>query len=144
LKISINWLAHQFDQCVKDAFTFEPHRLDDRPQGSVGFRPPFRAICIDMCEIYANAVEESLPGAPLIVDRFHVAKAYRGCADKLRIEEQHYLKQILEEGEYSALKGVMWPFRVKPENLKEEEKKQLELLFECSPELKNPTSCVKP
>ena len=43
---------------------------------------------------------------------------------------------MLEEDEYSALKGVMWPFRAKPENLKEEEKKQLELLFECSPELK--------
>jgi hypothetical protein len=61
-----------------------------------------------------------------------VAKAYRGCADKLRIEEQRYLKQILQEDEYSALKGVMWPFRAKPENLKEEEKEQLGLLFECS------------
>jgi len=99
-------------------------------------RVTITAVCIDMCESYANAVEESLPGAPLIVDRFHVAKAYRGCADKLRIEEQRNLKQILEEDEYSALKGVMWPFRAKPENLKEEEKKQLELLFECSPELK--------
>jgi hypothetical protein len=29
---------------------------------------------------------------------------------------------MLEEDEYSALKGVMWPFRAKPENLKEEEK----------------------
>ncbi len=94
------------------------------------------AACIDMCESYANAVEETLPGVPLVVDRFHVAKAYRGCADKLRIDEQRYLKQILEEDEYSALKGVMWPFRAKPENLTEEQKKQLELLFECSPGLK--------
>jgi len=94
------------------------------------------AVCIDLGERFAHAVKESLPGAPLNVARFHVAKADRGCADQLRIEEQRDLKQMLEEDEDSALKGVMWPFRARPENLKEEEKKQLELLFECSPELK--------
>lgn len=99
-------------------------------------RATITAACIDMYDGYANAVEEVLPGVPLVVDRFHVAKAYRGCADKLRIEEQRDLKQTLEEDEYSVLKGVMWPFRARPENLKEEQKKQLELLFECSPELK--------
>jgi len=99
-------------------------------------RATITAVCIDMYDGYANAVEEVTPGAPLVVDRFHVAKAYRGCADKLRIREQRALKQILEEDAYSALKGVMWPFRAKPENLKEEQKEQLELLFECSPELK--------
>jgi len=70
------------------------------------------------------------------VDRFHVAKACRGCADKLRKEELRGLKNSLEEDEYGVLKGVMWPFRAKPENLKDEQKQQLDLFFECAPELK--------
>ncbi|MGE0887421.1 MAG: TIR domain-containing protein, partial [Blastocatellales bacterium] len=33
LEIPINWLTHQFDQCGKDVFTFEPRCRDDRLQG---------------------------------------------------------------------------------------------------------------
>jgi len=102
-----------------------------------GLRRTITEICIDMYDGYANAAEEELPGVPLVVDRFHVAKAYRGCADKLRKEELRGLKQSLEEDEYGVLKGVMWPFRAKPENLKDEQKQQLDLFFECAPELKN-------
>jgi transposase len=56
-----------------------------------------------MYEGYANAAEEELPGAPQVVDRFHVAKAYRGCADKLRKEELRVLKNSLKDDEYGAL-----------------------------------------
>lgn len=93
-------------------------------------------VCIDMYDGYARAVEEVLPGVPLVVDRFHVAKAYRACADQLRKTELRELKQSLAKEEYEALTGVMWPFRRPREKLKVEEKQQLELLFECAPELK--------
>jgi transposase len=99
-------------------------------------RETIAEVCIDMYEGYANAVKEVLPGVPLVVDRFHVAKAYRECADKLRKREMRELKECLGEDEYAGLKGVMWGFRRSPQSLKEEQKAQLELLFECAPELK--------
>ena len=41
-------------------------------------------VCTDMYEGYTNAVKRRLPQARIVIDRFHVAKAYRECADKLR------------------------------------------------------------
>jgi hypothetical protein len=38
---------------------------------------------------------ETLPGVAVIVDRFHVAKNYRGCADKARKQVMKVLKETL-------------------------------------------------
>jgi len=99
-------------------------------------RAMVREACIDMCEGYASAVKKSLPQAQIAADRFHVAKNYRDCADQLRIEVQSELKASLTKEEYEALKGTMWLFRRNPEDLDQEERRQLALLFECAPDLK--------
>ena len=99
-------------------------------------RRQVREVCTDMYEGYTSAVREVLPQARIVVDRFHVAKAYRDCADDLRKEVQRDLKAELSETEYEALKGTMWLFRRAPQELEEEEKQRLELLFECAPDLK--------
>ena len=91
-----------------------------------------RKICVDMYEGYANAVRQELPQARIVVDRFHVAKAYRQGADKLRVKVQRELKSGLKPDEYEALKGAMWLFRRDPDELSEEERRRLELLFECA------------
>lgn len=93
-------------------------------------------VCTDMYEGYVKAVKEVLGTAMVVVDRFHVAKNYRECADKLRKQEMRRLKEELSEEEYKELKGAMWVFRKKPEELEPEEKEVLERLFEYSPELK--------
>jgi transposase len=54
-------------------------------------RETITEVCIDMHEGYANGVKEVLPGVPLVVDRFHMAKAYRECADNLRKSEMREL-----------------------------------------------------
>jgi transposase len=101
---------------------------------------PLRAtvgeVCIDMYEGYASAVKKALPQARIIADRLHVAKSYRDCADKLRVEVQRSLKASLQKEEYEALKGTMWLFRSDPDELDEEERQRLALLFECAPDLK--------
>lgn len=99
-------------------------------------RPTVREVCTDMYEGYTGAVEEVLPQASIVVDRFHVAKAYRECADQLRKEVQRELKAELSETEYEALKGTMWLFRRDPQDLEKEESERLGLLFECAPDLK--------
>ncbi|MCI0661623.1 MAG: ISL3 family transposase [Acidobacteria bacterium] len=99
-------------------------------------RATIREVCTDMYEGYTNAVKEVLPQAKIVVDRFHVAEAYRDCADQLRKQVQRELKAELSEEEYEGLKGTMWLFRRDPQELSKEDRKRLALLFECAPDLK--------
>jgi transposase len=93
-------------------------------------------VCTDMWSAYLNAVKEVLGQAVLVVDRYHVAKNYRDCADKLRKQELKRLKAELLEPQYKSLKGVMWPFRKNKADLSEPEVELLARLFSYSPALK--------
>jgi transposase len=93
-------------------------------------------VCVDMYEGYSNAVYEALPEVAVIVDRFHVAKNYRGCADKARKQEMQRLKKVLSDEKYAELKGVMWVFRKRWPDVSEEQRVMLLLLFSYSPVLK--------
>jgi len=100
-------------------------------------RRKVKAICSDMYEGFINAAKEVFSKkVRIVVDRFHVAKLYRGCVDKLRVKELKRLKKQLSEPEYKQLKGVMWILRKREEDLTLEDKKTLELLFQYSPALK--------
>jgi transposase len=100
-------------------------------------RRKVKAVCTDMYEGFINAAKEVFSKkVKIVVDRFHVAKLYRGSVDKLRVKELKRLKKELPEQEYKKLKGVMWILRKKEEDLTVEDKETLELLFNYSPELK--------
>lgn len=99
-------------------------------------RASVQRVCTDMYEGFTNAVKEELPHAQVVVDRFHVAKAYRACADQLRKSELRELKQDLPEDEYKLLKGTMWPFRRNAADLDAEQAEVVDLLLECAPELR--------
>lgn len=92
-----------------------------------------KEVCSDLYEGFINAVEEVLPQAKVVADRFHVAKLYRAAVDELRKIELKELKQILQKEEYSGLKGVLWMLRKNAGNLEPEEKEILDLLFDASP-----------
>jgi transposase len=93
-------------------------------------------VCTDMWPAYVNAVKEVLAQAVVVVDRYHVAKKYRDCADTLRKQELKRLKAELPEAEYQSLKGVMWPFRKNKADLGQNEAELLDRLFSYSPSLK--------
>jgi len=93
-------------------------------------------VCVDMYEGYSNAVYETLPGVAVVVDRFHVAKNYRSCADKARKKEMKMLKETLSAEKYAELKGVMWLFRKSWMALTEEQQAILLMLFSYVPILK--------
>ncbi len=94
------------------------------------------AVCSDMYEGVMNAAKEVFGKGVVIIDRFHVAKLYRGAVDTLRKQEMKRLKQVLSEAEYKPLKGVMWMLRKNPETLTDDERRTLDLLFQHSPSLK--------
>ena len=102
----------------------------------VGLRATLTDVCPDMDEGYVNAVKEEIQQARVVVDRFHVAKAYRASAEALRKAVLHELKDELTKDEYQFLKGTMWPFRRAPKDLTPEEKARLALLLEAAPDLR--------
>ena len=83
-----------------------------------------------------RAGEEEVPGAEVVVDRFHVAKGYRACADQRRNKELQRLKKALPKTEYDDLKGLMGTFRKNATELDDGERQRLEQLLARVPELK--------
>ncbi len=93
-------------------------------------------VCTDMHEGFVRAIEEELPRAKVIVDRFHVARSYRDCAEEARKQEMRRLKKEVSEQEYAEeFSGVMWPFRKNPKDLEPEERELLDRVFARAPEL---------
>src|SRR3990170_4150166 len=93
-------------------------------------------VCCDMYEGFAEAVREELHQVRLVIDRFHVARAYRDGLDDLRKHELKRLKEELPTTDYQQLKGNLWAVRKKPADLTAEERRILRLLFRYSPKLK--------
>ncbi len=95
-----------------------------------------RAICTDMCDGYINAAKSIFKKKMIIVvDRYHVAKLYRGELDKYRQKILKQLKRELPTHEYEKLKGAMHILRRNNECLTKKEKVILDNLFSHAPEL---------
>ncbi len=105
-------------------------------------RRTMETACVDMWEGYSNAVKEFAAAHPevsidVVADRYHVAKNYRECVDKVRKQERRRLKKELSEEEYDEIvKGMMWIIRKNNRDLTDDERKKLRRLFEHSPALK--------
>jgi transposase len=91
--------------------------------------------CTDMYEGFVNAITEEIPWAEVVIDRFHVARAYRDCADAVRKGERKRLKRALPKATYAEIQGAMWPFRKRPEALEPHERERLERLFTYAPKI---------
>jgi transposase len=89
----------------------------------------------DIYEGFVRAIEAEVPWAEIVIDRFHVAWAYRDCADTVRKTEPQRLKSALPPAEYAEIKGAMWPFRQRPAALEPQEWALLERVFTRSPKL---------
>jgi transposase len=98
-------------------------------------RRTIERACTDMYEGFVSALEEEVPWVEIIIDRFHVARAYRDCADTVRMTELKRLKRALPKAEYAELQGAMWPFRKRPVELKPQEWELLERVFTYSPKV---------
>jgi len=104
-------------------------------------RPTLASVCTDMWEGYINAAREFEAAhddvtIQVVVDRFHVAQAYRQAVDKLRKQVQRQLKQDLSAEAYAELKGVHIVLRQNNADLRDEQRQQLRRLFAYAPDLK--------
>jgi len=104
--------------------------------------PTMETACTDMWEGYTNAIKEFAAAhlevsIDVVVDRYHVAKNYRECVDKVRKRERRRLEKTLPETEYEEfVKDMMWILRKNNRDLAADERKKLRRLFEYSPKLK--------
>ena len=95
------------------------------------------AICCDMYEGYVNAAKDVFcKDAPIIIDRFHVAKLYRESLIAVRKIELRKLRRDLSSAQYSELKHAISILVNKNELYSKKDKEHLELLFKHSPTLK--------
>ena len=79
-----------------------------------------------MWEGYVSAVQEALPHATIVIDRFHVARHYRDSVDQLRKQEVRRLRATLPDELQDDLKHILWPSRKRPTDLNDEERAQRE------------------
>lgn len=95
------------------------------------------SVCSDMYDGFINSVKEVFgTKVKIVIDRFHVAKNYRGAIETLRKKEMKRLKSDLSEDKYKELKNVMWILRKQYSDLSDEERETLKLLFTYSPLIK--------
>jgi transposase len=90
-------------------------------------------VCTDIWEGYITAVQEALPDATIVLDRFHVARHYRNAVDELRKQELRRLRKELPKAAQDDLKHTLWPFRKREADLDAEEQARLSGLFAQSP-----------
>jgi len=98
-------------------------------------RATIQSVCSDLYEGYLQAAQEVLPTVRRVIDRFHVAKLYRAAADDLRKAELRRLKASLPPEQYKTLKGSLWAFRLPWADLRAEQRRLLQHLFDLAPAL---------
>jgi len=100
-------------------------------------RKTISAVCCDLYDGYMNAAKEVFGDTiPVVADRYHVAKLYRGCLVSLRKKELMRLRQSLPAEEYQSLKIAIAILVKQKDCYSKQEKKTLEKLFRYSPALK--------
>ncbi len=92
--------------------------------------------CTDMWEGYPTAVEDVLPAATIVIDRFPVARPYRDAVDGVRKQAVRRLKHDRPTPAADDLKHTLWPFRKRSADLDAAAQARLETLLASSPALR--------
>jgi transposase len=119
--------------------------LPDRLKASVAawlltipaaIRKRITTVCTDIWDGYITAVQDVLPDARIVIDRFHVARHYRDGVDELRKQEVKRLKKELPKQSHDDLKRTLWLFRKRASDLDSAEQERLDALLAHSPALR--------
>jgi transposase len=83
------------------------------------------SVTIDMSKAYISAVQEMVPHADLIFDRFHVQRLVQNALDETRRDE---VRDAVTKREKKALKNTRWTLLKSPWNLTDSDVQTLEEL----------------
>jgi transposase len=99
-------------------------------------RATIQEVCTDLHEAFILAVQEVLPQAELVADRFHVAKLAGAACSRVRKTERKELKASLPPDEQHLFQGVLWLLRKHRTAWTKEERIIVEEIFRCAPALR--------
>jgi transposase len=86
------------------------------------FRQRVEFVCSDLWQAYLRVVQEELPEALHVLDRFHIRKAFSDALDKTRRQEAARLRK---EGKEPVLAKSRWCFLKKRRNLTGKQRSRL-------------------
>ena len=84
-----------------------------------------RTVAMDLCSPYRSSVEEKIPKATLVFDKFHLMRLLHEQVDEVRKQEQERLEQ---EGK-PLLKNNKWLLLKGQEKLREDQRQKLQELL---------------
>ncbi|NTV66536.1 MAG: ISL3 family transposase [Chlorobaculum sp.] len=108
-------VEHRTTDAAKEAL----ETLNEKQKESV------KAVAMDMWKPFASAVQELLPNADLVHDRFHVSKYLNDAVDAVRRKES---RELDEDGD-KRLVGSKYVFLRNPEHMREQQKAELNKLM---------------
>jgi transposase len=85
------------------------------------------AVSMDMSQAYISAVQESVPQAQIVFDRFHVQQLVNVALDETRREEWQRLRST-DPAAAKHVKGLRWPLLKNPWNLTPKQTERLATL----------------
>jgi transposase len=96
-------------------------------------------VSMDLWIPYKTVVEELMPNAQVVADRFHVMKQINQELDSRRKQEKRAAEKLktkkIREPKIKAIKNSKYPLLKRKENLNETEKEKLEEIRKVLPEL---------
>jgi transposase len=93
-------------------------------------------VSMDLWEPYRQAIQEVLPHAQIVADRFHVMKNLNKVLNKVQSTILGLLKRLPLEDISSKLKGLRWVLLKNRADLDADEKQRLQAVYILSPELR--------
>lgn len=95
-------------------------------------RQEIKIVSMDLWRPYRQAIQEAMPHAEIVADRYHVTKNLNDVLDKVRCAIQKYLPRDFA----SKLKGFRWVLLKNQGDLDDVEKHKLQVVYELFPLLR--------
>lgn len=107
------WIGEsRTEQCFKGFFSW----LGDERTANI------EAVCSDMWKAYIKVINEMIPNAVHILDRFHIVQHLNKAVDKVRAEEH---KRLIRDGYEAVLSKTKWLLLKKRGNLMDDQQVSL-------------------
>lgn len=93
-------------------------------------------VSMDLWEPYRQAIQEAMPHAEIVADRYHVMKNLNKVLDKAQSAMLGLLKRLPLEDISSKLKGFRWVLLKNQDDLDADERQKLQAVYLLSPQLR--------
>ena len=103
---------------------------------SMWARENIRVVSIDLWEPYKQAIQEVLPHAEIVADRYHVMKNLNKVLDKAQRSILGVLRRLPIDDISSTLKGFRWVLLKNEDDLDADGKQKLQAVYVLSPLLR--------